>query len=165
MNFRYYPIWVCAVALMLGGLACQKKSTSPPPVAPPLRLTSTDAIYNPREWNKEHSIIFFFTDWCGYCTKMKKITLADSTVIAILNESFNCAIVNPDIDSQVVYFDSSITCRQLANRYSVTGYPTAVFLCANGVFIAPLVGYRQPIDFISILERIRSGDYDAVCEE
>ena len=61
----------------------------------------------------EPYIIFFYTDWCGYCKKMNKKYLSDSKVESILSQYYRIKI-NPDNGEEE---------KALANEKGVRGYP------------------------------------------
>ena len=58
-------------------------------------------------------ILFFYTDWCGYCKKMNKKYLSDTKVKQVLSRYYRIKI-NPD-DGEKEY--------ALAQEKGVTGYP------------------------------------------
>jgi thioredoxin-related protein len=126
-----------------------------------LNWVGTTVLYHPTEGKKGHSILFVFAAWCGWSKKMKSVTLADTSVCRLLNESFNIAQIDPDSDSLVVYQDTTVTCRYLAGTvYDVRGYPTTVVLGNGGALVGFLSGYLEPEVLAGWLRRIRDGEFD-----
>lgn len=82
--------------------------------------------------------------WCGICQRMDETTFSDTEVIALLNAYFIPVRVEdaqrPDIDV----------------RYNRNGWPTIVFLSAEGDYLAS-VNYLSPRDFSDILVRVHVG--------
>jgi thioredoxin-related protein len=145
---------VFTIALFL--TACSKKSTEPEPKES-LTWVSTAVLYDTTIEKKDHSLLFFFTDWCYWCQKLKKETLTDPRVVRVLNESFNISQVNPQADSLVVYFDTTVTCGALANIYDVKSIPQTCVLDRPGDLLVKISGYKTPDQFLQMLESIRNG--------
>ena len=165
MPRRYWL--VCTVLALFAGAAlgsCSgKKSTAPASEEPAettdttLTWVGTDVVYRDVAGKHDHSIIFVLAEWCGWCQRLKRETLTDSTVIHMLNESFNCVHLNPDADSMVAYQDSMVTCHDLASRiYGVNGYPTMLFFKGNGDFIGPAPGYKNVENFRALLDTVKA---------
>jgi thioredoxin-related protein len=117
-------------------------------------------VYHEAPGKKDISIIFVLADWCGWCKRLKSETLADTSVIRLLCESYNIVNLNPDEDSLVVCGDSTVSCRMMAREVlGVRGFPTMVFFNHAGDIIGPIVGYKPAATFIDILERMKDGEY------
>lgn len=82
--------------------------------------------------------------WCGVCQRMDETTFSDTEVTALLNAYFVPVRVEdaqrPDIDV----------------RYNRNGWPTIVFLRADGDYVAS-VNYLSPRDFGDVLVRVHVG--------
>ena len=82
--------------------------------------------------------------WCGICQRMDETTFSDTEIIALLNAYFVPVRVEdaqrPDIDV----------------RYNRNGWPTIVFLSAEGDYLAS-VNYLSPRDFSDVLVRVHVG--------
>jgi len=125
-----------------------------------LNWVGTSVVYQDAPGKRDISIIFVMADWCGWCTRMKKEALSDTTVIQMLGESYNIVYLNPDMDSLVVCGDSTVTCRVMArNVLDVRGYPTMIFFSRDGNVLGPAPGYRTTAAMIDILERLKDGEY------
>ncbi len=62
-------------------------------------------------------VLYFYTDWCPYCRKFEKHTLADGGVKKVL-DGFVLVRINPEDGSRE---------NQIAQQYRVDGYPAVFF--------------------------------------
>lgn len=88
-------------------------------------------------------MIDFYTDWCGWCKKLDKDTYSDQRVAELLKKNFVALKLNAEKSG-----------RQLAQKYRVTGYPTILFVNAEGQVIDRIGGYKPPKPFADDLKRI-----------
>ena len=117
-------------------------------------------VDNQYKWEKQESyqnvlnkskgkiiILDFETEWCGWCKKLDKITFNDKFVIDYANNQFLSIKVDAEKGEGV----------DLAKKYNVTGYPTIIFIDEKENEIDRILGYKDPISYLSELKRIRSG--------
>jgi len=155
---------VFAAMLCAGICSCSGKSPAGPEEQPgtftELNWVGTSVVYHEADGKRDVSIIFVLADWCGWCKRLKTESLADTTVIRILGESYNIVYLNPDADSLVVCGDSTVTCHVMTSEVlNVRGFPTLVFLDRDGDIIGPAPGYRSVDSMIDLLERMKDGEY------
>ena len=104
---------------------------------------SADAFERARERQKP-VMLYLGAFWCGVCQRMDETTFSDTETIALLNAYFVPVRVEdaqrPDIDV----------------RYNRNGWPTLVFLSAEGDYLAS-VNYLSPRDFSDVLVRVHAG--------
>ena len=134
-------------------------SPLPDPVAPETKPSAPVAkVESPKEivWmkgtleealaqaKKQDKLVFidFWTTWCGWCKKLDHDTYTDPKIIASLNEHYVCLSV--DAESK----DGA----PIARRYSVSGYPTLLFLTTDGLVRERAPGYKPPEKLLPILE-------------
>ena len=96
-------------------------------------------------------MLFLGAFWCGVCQRMDETTFSDTETIALLNAYFVPVRVEdaqrPDIDV----------------RYNRNGWPTIVFLSAEGDYLAS-VNYLSPKDFSDVLVRVHVGYQERTAE-
>lgn len=94
-------------------------------------------------------VVYFYTDWCGYCRRFEEQVLYTPEVDRFLSHVMVRVRVNPETGSQE---------RAIANGYAVNGYPS-FFLVAPAPDRRKLSPYRDdgsglmsPAEFVSFLE-------------
>jgi len=125
--------------LLLALLCSSLIACSTKPIQKPAVLT--EALSTARLENKV-VVVDFGASWCGWCTKLDQDTWGDSSV----QKWFDAKGVLVKLDAE----------REpaLAKHYDVKGYPTIVFLKADGSVIESLTGYRDPNTFLAEVRRI-----------
>lgn len=160
MKLSCYLTAVVAAILLT---ACDLEKCSNPntgQVYTELSWVGTEVVYGNVAGKRDLSIIFFMADWCGWCTRLKSETLADSTVRQILGESYNIAYINYEADSTVLYRGERITCSELTSEiYGARGFPSMAFCDRNGDLLGMAPGYKTAEAMIELLEMVRGGNY------
>lgn len=121
-------------------------------------MSYTDGMKKAAETHKP-AMVDFYTVWCKYCKMLDETTYKDPEVIKMLNNDFVPIKVNAEGNAKVEYNGKTMTERDLAGQFKVTGYPTLWFFDQAGKPIAPLPGYSPPEDFKPVLTYITSGAY------
>ncbi|MFH2037039.1 MAG: tetratricopeptide repeat protein [Candidatus Zixiibacteriota bacterium] len=94
--------------------------------------------------NGQSVIIDFYTDWCYWCKVLDTVTYIDPTVIAF-SDSIVFAKINAEVDTLI------------AQKYSITGYPTIVIVDADGNEIDRIVGYLPGEPFLEEVHNYLNG--------
>lgn len=113
-----------------------------------------------------------YTTWCGPCKLMDQKTFTNIDVINYVNKHFYAVKFNAEGTEEVLYKDFNYTnpnfdpARKgrnsqhvLANALKVTGYPSLVFFDEKSDVIAPIVGYRTPVQLEIYLKLMGNNDY------
>jgi len=87
-------------------------------------------------------MVDFYTDWCGYCKELDRVTYKDKRVVA---ESANFVNLKIDAEAQP----------DTAGKYQVRGYPTILFMDAHGGEITRIGGYQPPADFLDSMQEAK----------
>ncbi|MBT8339516.1 MAG: thioredoxin fold domain-containing protein [Desulfatitalea sp.] len=93
-------------------------------------------------------LLYFYTDWCGYCRKLESQTFADKTIVDFINENFTPVRINSEGMPKV------------SARYNITGVPHLRFLTAKGQDIAHWPGYIEVDKLLSLLKYIHTNSYE-----
>jgi thiol-disulfide isomerase/thioredoxin len=90
----------------------------------------------------------FYTDWCGWCKKLDADTYSNAKVVQLSNQ---LVPVKVNAEKEGV---------QLAKKYGVNGYPTILFLNADGDVEAKIVGYKTADGFSEDMQKAISTHKD-----
>ncbi|SYZ72963.1 exported hypothetical protein [Candidatus Zixiibacteriota bacterium] len=150
-------IFACSCDDKLNNIPAIDKNPSDTAIA--VNWVGTDIVYDSTLEKKDYSCIYFHASWCGYCKKLESETFRDPTVSKIFSESFNMAKIDIDSDTLVRYYDSAVTCNDLARIYQISGIPDLCFFGKKGNYIGRATGYRNAAGLAPILEDIRDGKY------
>jgi thioredoxin 1 len=90
----------------------------------------------------ENKLVFMdaYTSWCGPCKMMKQNTFPDAMVGKVFNEKYVSVAIDMEAGEGI----------ELAQKYQVQGYPTLLFLDAEGNIIKNELGYRDPAGLIAL---------------
>jgi thioredoxin-related protein len=108
---------------------------------------------------KKHVIIDVYTDWCGWCKTMDQKTYNNEKITDYLNKKFVLVKLNAESEEIVNFKGVSLSSRELAYAFRVTGYPTTIFLNSNSDVVTLVPGYIPPDDFMDIINYIGNSYY------
>ncbi|OMP30154.1 hypothetical protein BKM32_12250 [Mangrovimonas sp. DI 80] len=93
---------------------------------------------------KENKLVFidFYTVWCGPCKKMAK----DIFPLASVGEVYNKNFINLKLDAEKEG-------QAVAKQYNVTGYPTLLYLDADGKILLKDTAFKAEDTFIEMANR------------
>ncbi len=92
-------------------------------------------------------LLYFYTDWCGYCRKLEQNTFSNKAVIDYINANFVPVRINSE------------KMPKLAARYGVAGVPDLRFVTPEGQNIARWPGYIEADQFLPLLKYIHTDSY------
>jgi len=92
-------------------------------------------------------MVDFFTDWCKWCVELDLKVYSDPEVAAFANKNF----ISYKIDAEKGEGPG------LKEKFQVPGYPTIVFLRADGSEIDRIVGYFPVQKFFRIMKDYNAG--------
>jgi thiol:disulfide interchange protein len=87
-------------------------------------------------------MVDFYTDWCRWCQRFDETTLTDA---AVQKELAQVVPVRLNAEKDGV---------SAATRFNVDGYPTILFLSANGSEVGRIPGYLEAGPFLEELKDI-----------
>jgi len=119
-----------------------------------------------RDWNtglKEAEqlqrpvLVDVYTQWCGWCKRMDRDVYTRSDVQDYLRNKFVTVKLDAEAGDPAPYDGKTFTSRTLAAYFRINGYPTTVFLRANGEHLVNVPGYVEPDKFLKLLRYIGDG--------
>lgn len=104
-------------------------------------------------------VLDVFTVWCGYCRQMDNRIYPDSTIQAILSDSYIRVRLNAESKKEVWFNDRKYTEEGLARSMGVTSYPSTIFIDPDGKTIGYQPGFMEVPLFAGLLRYVASGAY------
>lgn len=83
-------------------------------------------------------LLVFGAEWCGYCQKMEKTTLAHPQMARLINDRF--VPVHVDLTDQ----KGETPAKRVASILKVKTLPTSVVLTSDADLLGRIVGYQSP---------------------
>jgi len=104
-------------------------------------------------------LIDVYTTWCVWCKRMDQNTYSDDSLAAYLGRHYVLVKLNAESQSELSYKGQRVSEMQLAREFGVNGYPTTVFLKANGDPITSFPGYADAVQFGNVVRFIAEDIY------
>lgn len=93
--------------------------------------------------NRRPVLVYFHTDWCGWCTKLE----SDTFTTAAFSRRY------PALTKVKVNAEGSADERRLASQYGVRGFPTVIVI-RDGRPAERIVGYLPPDAYMAQLDSL-----------
>ena len=89
---------------------------------------------------RQHKSIFvyFYTDWCAPCKQIPQIVFTDSRIRAVIDSQYVSLKLNAEKGEGVA----------LAKQYGVGGFPTFLYMQADGHELGRTIGTRSNDDYL-----------------
>jgi len=110
--------------------------------------------------SKRPVVVDVYTDWCGWCKRMDRDVYARQDVRDYLAKNYVAVRLNAEAAGRARYENRDYTPSSLAQRFRVSGYPTTIFLRANGEHLVNVPGYIDADRFKLMLRYFGEGAYD-----
>lgn len=111
---------------------------------------------------KKPAFMFFYTEWCIYCTKMNSEVFGDREVSQYLNDNFISIRVNPEKDTETVeIMGEKISPSKLMAYTGSTGFPTMLFWDRNKRPVTTVPGFIEKQKFLQILKYLKDECYES----
>jgi thioredoxin-related protein len=104
-------------------------------------------------------LIDVYTDWCGWCKRMDVHTYANAEVAGYLQKRYVVVKLNAESDRTLTYKGRQYTERELAAAFGIDGYPSTLFLRADGEPITIYPGFADAKQFMNVLSFIAEDHY------
>jgi thiol:disulfide interchange protein len=101
-----------------------------------------DAALDRARTERKLVMVDVYTDWCGWCRKLDREVFADEQVAAAAK-----GVV-------AVRLDAEKEGEKLAERFGVDGFPTVLFLDADGKLVKRVNGYVDRDEMLEVLKSL-----------
>ena len=105
-------------------------------------ISNVEDAFHTAQVEKKLILLYFYSDWCGWCTKLLEEIYANQNIVLLLNEEFVCLKV--DIDDPPTITDD----------YQYNVVPTTIFLSSNRKELGRIDGYLSPEQFYEYTQDI-----------
>jgi thioredoxin-related protein len=120
-------------------------------------ISLEDAVYL-QEASPRNILIDVYTNWCGPCKSLDRITFSNKSVIKYINDNFYAVKFNAEGNDVINFKGYEFTnpnynpsksnrrnsSHQLTRSLGVSAYPTIVFLDKSSNLVHRLRGYQSP---------------------
>jgi thioredoxin-related protein len=120
-------------------------------------ISLEDAVYL-QEASPRNILIDVYTNWCGPCKSLDRITFSNKSVINYINDNFYAVKFNAEGNDVINFKGYEFTnpnynpsksnrrnsSHQLTRSLGVSAYPTIVFLDKSSNLVHRLRGYQSP---------------------
>lgn len=127
---------------------------------PPIAWRGWDAGLQEAKRLNRPVLVDVYTQWCGWCKRMDRDVYSRREVREYLGSNFVTVKIDAESSDPARYDGRSYTLRSLAGFFRVTGYPTTLFLKANGEHLVNVPGYVEADKFLLVLRYIGDGHLD-----
>lgn len=108
---------------------------------------------------KKHAFIDFYATWCSYCNKMDRDVFTNYRVRKALADYFIPIRLTEKSNTMVLFNGKWVTEDTVLSSFALKGFPSMLFLDANGKKIYMLPGYLEPDDMYAMLSFIGTDSY------
>lgn len=119
--------------------------------------------------NPKKILVDVYTDWCGWCKKMKKETFNHPEIAQYINENFYAVRFNAETNKRVQFKDQTFTKKQgkkkrphdlaIALLNGRMSYPSVAYMDGQNRLITAVPGYYGPKDYETILKYFAQDKY------
>ncbi|MGM0531002.1 MAG: thioredoxin family protein [Bacteroidota bacterium] len=122
------------------------------------------------EKNPKKLLIDVYTDWCGWCKKMKKQTFNNSKIAQYINENYYPVRFNAETNKKVKFKGRTFSKKEgeegkrphdlaIALLNGKMSYPSVAYLDGKNELITAVPGYYGPKDYEPILKYFANDIY------
>jgi len=180
MRLRLLFISIVLVLAAIPVIAQTGGETGAQALPPPVQWQGFDTALERAQSEDKHIMVTVYTDVCGYCKKLDRVTFTDPAVREVLDDAYVSAKVKADsgkrlkVQSQVVenggrkllqYHiadEPTLSGSDLRSQWMLRGVPGIIFLNPEGKVITIVNGYKNPADMHNMLTFVKDDLYEVM---
>jgi len=180
MRLRLLFVSIVLVLAAIPVIAQTGGETGTQALPPPVQWQGFDTALERAQSEDKHIMVTVYTDVCGYCKKLDRVTFTDPAVREVLDDAYVSAKVKADsgkrlkVQSQVVenggrkllqYHiadEPTLSGSDLRSQWMLRGVPGIIFLNPEGKVITIVNGYKNPADMHNMLTFVKDDLYEVM---
>lgn len=111
-----------------------------------------EEVFNQAQQEEKYVLVFMYTDWCGYCKKMKKEVFPNDSIKSALSDDFIKVKINGEGD-----FGKIINV-----KYEISGFPTSLYLTPKQELLGQINGFANVETFYTKSQALKSYKKEAI---
>ena len=142
-------------------------------------MTLDEALQAQRNFPKK-IMLDVYTNWCGPCKMMDKITFTNQNLVNYVNQNFYAVKFDAEGNESVTYNGRVLTNpqynpstrmnarnapHQLAIALGIQSFPSIIFLREDAVYLANFPGYRTAQQLEVYLKLMATDEYEYITSE
>jgi len=124
-----------------------------------METAELDPFSHKAKSKNKHLLLFFHKEHCGFCKKMKNMTLEDPKVKSFIDRHFIFVDVGINDEGTIQNKDFNGTKHEYARSLGISLYPSVGFIDGNNTLVYGTIGYRDSEAFDIILKYVQSKAY------
>ena len=122
-------------------------------------IIDIDKLSQQAKQEHKYLLLFFHKFGCGFCEKMKDVTLDDDNVEKMIEKYFIFVDIGIDDEGQVKHKNFKGTKHDYVKSLEISFYPTVGFVDGNNSIVYGVIGYRGAESFLKALQYIETESY------
>ncbi|HFU77230.1 MAG TPA: DUF255 domain-containing protein [Epsilonproteobacteria bacterium] len=130
--------------------------------APSSNIIDIDALSKKAKEEHKYLLLFFHKLGCGFCEKMRHVTLDDEKVVRMIDKHFIFVDIGIDDNAEVKHKKFKGTKHAYAKSLEISFYPTVGFVDRHNTIVYGVIGYRGAESFLKALQYIKTESYKSM---
>lgn len=122
--------------------------------------TSIEQAVSQASQENKKILVDVYTDWCGYCKKMKAETYTTNRVQTAIGDNFYAVKINAESGEMITYGGEQMSMQEFAMNLGVTSFPTTIFLTPSGEPLGFQPGFIDSETFERLLVYVGDDIYE-----